>query len=100
MQELSRLRQLTHDDPAASREVDALVKEMQQLEPGRFPGNSQMLEQLHQQVLSDVDKLELELRRNANDPALAQIRTSKTATVPQGYGDAVAEYYRRLGKSQ
>ncbi len=100
MQELSRLRQLTHDDPAASREVDALVKEMQQLEPGRFPGNSQMLEQLHQQVLSDVDKLELELRRNANDPALAQIHTSKTATVPQGYGDAVAEYYRRLGKSQ
>ncbi len=100
MQELSRLRQLTHGDPAASREVDALVKEMQQLEPGRFPGNPEMVEQLHHQVLNDVDKLELELRRSANDPALAQIRTTKTATVPQGYGDAVAEYYRRLGKGQ
>ena len=100
MQELSRLRQLTHGDPTASREVDALVKEMQQLEPGRFPGNPEMVEQLHQQVLNDVDKLELELRRSANDPALAQIRTTKIAPVPQGYGDAVAEYYRRLGRGQ
>ena len=100
MQELNRLRQLTHGDPAASREVDTLVKEMQQLEPGRFPGNPQMVEELHQQVLNDVDKLELELRRSANDPALAQVRTTRTATVPQGYGDAVAEYYRRLGKGQ
>ncbi len=100
MQQLSRLRQLTHGDPAASREVDALVKEMQQLEPGRFPGNPQMVEQLHQQVLNDVDKLELELRRATADPALAQIRTTKPPTVPQGYGDAVAEYYRRLGKGQ
>ena len=100
MQELSRLRQLTHGDPAASREVDTLVKEMQQLAPGRFPGNPEMVEQLHQQVLNDVDKLELELRRNTNDPALAQIRTTKNATIPQGYGDAVAEYYRRLGKGQ
>ncbi len=100
MQELSRLRQLTHGDPAASREVDALAREMQQLEPGRLPGNGQMVEQLHQQVLNDVDKLELELRRTANDPALAQVHTARPAVVPQGYGDSVAEYYRRLGKAQ
>lgn len=99
MQELGRLRQLTQGDPTAVREVDALVQEMQRLAPGRFPGNPQMVEQLHQQMLNDVDKLELELRRGANDPE-AQVHTSKTATVPQGYGDAVAEYYRKLGKGQ
>ena len=58
MQELNQLRQLAKTDPAALREIQDLVKEMQQLDPSRFPGNPAMVEQLHTQVLNDVDKLE------------------------------------------
>ncbi|MEI9981149.1 MAG: hypothetical protein WDN23_19505 [Edaphobacter sp.] len=100
LRELNQLRQLAKNDPAALREIQDLVKEMQQLDPSRFPGNPAMVEQLHTQVLNDVDKLELQIRRNADDPQAGQVRTSKAPTVPAGYQDAVAEYYRRLGKGQ
>jgi hypothetical protein len=100
LQELNQLRQVAKSDPAALREIQDLVKEMQQLDPSRFPGNPAMVEQLHTQVLNDVDKLELQLRRNADDQQPGQVRTSKTPTVPPGYQDAVAEYYRRLGREQ
>jgi hypothetical protein len=46
-----------------------------------------------------VDKLELQLRRSADDQA-AEVRTSKPAAVPAGYEDAVADYYRRLSKGK
>jgi hypothetical protein len=100
LKELNQLRQLAKNDPDALREIQDLVKEMQRLDPGRFPGNPAMVEELHTQVLNDVDKLELQLRRNSDDPQPGQVRTSKSPTVPQGYQDAVAEYYRRLGKGQ
>ena len=58
-----------------------------------------MVEQLHTQVLNDVDKLELQLLRN-NDAQPGQVRSSNAAPVPAGYQDAVADYYRRLGKTQ
>ena len=91
---------MAKNDPAALREIQDLVKEMQRLDPNRFPGNPAMVEQLHTQVLNDVDKLELQIRRNADDPQAGQVRTSKSPTVPAGYQGAVAEYYRRLGKGQ
>jgi hypothetical protein len=96
LQELNQLRQSAKNDPAALREIQDLVKEMQQLDPSRFPGNPEMVEQLHTQVLNDVDKLELHLRRDADDPQSGQVRTSKAPTVSAGYQDAVAEYFRRL----
>jgi len=99
LQELNQLRGLAKSDPAALREIQDLVKEMQQLDPSRFPGNPAIVEQLHTRVLNDVDKLELQLRRNSDDPP-GQVRTSKTPTVPPGYQDAVAEYYRKLGREQ
>jgi hypothetical protein len=100
MQELNQLRQTAKNDPAALREIQDLVKEMQQLDPSRFPGNPEMVEQLHMQVLNDVDKLELQIRRNSDDAQTGQVRTSKTPTVPPGYQDAVAEYFRQLGKGK
>ncbi len=100
LQELNQLRQSAKNDPAALREIQELVKEMQQLDSSRFPGNPEVVEQLHAQVMNDVDKLEMQIRRNADDPQTGQVRTSKTPAVPAGYQDAVAEYYRRLGKAQ
>jgi len=73
---------------------------MQKLDPSRFPGNPEMVEQLHAKVLSDVDKLELQLRRDPAVPQAGQVRTAGAPGVPAGYEDAVAEYYRRLGKGQ
>lgn len=100
MSELSQLRQESKGDPAAEKQIEDLEKEMQKLDPSRFPGNPAMVEELHAKVLNDVDKLELQLRRDSNASQTSQARTSASPQVPAGYEDAVAEYYRRLGKGQ
>ena len=100
MGELSQLRQIAKSDPNVQKQIDDLTREMQKLDPSRFPGNPAMVEELHAKVMNDVDKLELELRRDPNTPQEGQVRTGKSPDVPSGYQDAVAEYYRRLGKSK
>jgi hypothetical protein len=99
MQELSDLHRLAQGDPQAAKDVAALEEQMKQLDPARFKGDPAMVEQLHTQVLGEVDKLELQLRRS-DQAAAGQVRTSKPAQVPPGYQEAVADYFRRLSKGQ
>jgi hypothetical protein len=98
VEELNQLRQALQDDPEALRQVDSLIQEMQRLDPRRFPGNPAFVEQLHTQALNDVDKLELQLRRQTEDKS-GQIRSTDSAPVPSGYQDAVADYFRRLSNA-
>jgi hypothetical protein len=99
--ELNQVRQSVGDDPATLREVQELIHEMQGLDPNRFPGNPAVYEALHQQVLNDVDKLEVRLKATKGDQQqLGQIRSTDADTVPSGYQDAVAEYFRKLSKNQ
>lgn len=97
MRELSELRQAVKDNPEAAKEVERLARQMRQLDPSRFPGNRAMVEQMHQQVLDSVDRLELQLQR---DDASTDAHTGKPYVIPTGYQDSSAEYYRRLSKSQ
>ena len=96
MRELNQLRQMVKDDPQAAKDVAELARQMQQLDPKRFPGNPAMVEEMHREILSAVDKLELQLQ---HDGAISQARTGKSYTVPSGYQESVAEYYKRLSKN-
>ncbi len=96
MRELNQLRQMVGDDPQAAKDVQELTQKMQHLDPNRFPGNPAMVEKMHQEVLSSVDKLELQLQ---HDGGSAQARTGKADAIPAGYQESVAEYYRRLSKN-
>jgi hypothetical protein len=100
MRDLNQLRQAVQEDPEMARQVQELIRQMQRLDPSRFPGNPALVEQLHTQVLADVDKLELQLRRQLDDKQSGQVRSGDTRTVPPGYEDSVAEYYRRLSKNK
>jgi hypothetical protein len=93
MRALNHLRQMVRNDPEAAKEISELARQMQQLDPSRFPGNPAMVEQMHREVLSSVDRLELQLQRDA---ASIQARTGKSYAVPSGYQESVAEYYKRL----
>ena len=97
IRELRQLRQMVGGDQQAAKDVEALTRQMQSLDPSRFPGNPEMVEQMHREVLSSVDRLELELE-HAN--ASTDARTGKPDTIPAGYQEQVAEYYRRLSKKQ
>ncbi len=96
MRALNHLRQMVRNDPEAAKQVAELARQMQQLDPSRFPGNPAMVEQMHREVLSSVDRLELQLQRDA---ASIQARTGKSYAVPSGYQESVAEYYKRLSKN-
>jgi len=99
MRELDALRQELRGEPAPLADVQDLIRELQRLGPGRFPGNPALVEQLRTQVLTSVDKLELQLRRELDDKEPGQIRSGDSLQVPSGYKDAVAEYFRRLSQS-
>jgi hypothetical protein len=97
MRELSRLRQRVKDDPQAAKHIAELTRQMQHLDPSRFPGNPAMVEEMHREILSSLDRLELQLQHDGISP---QARTGRPYSVPPGYQDSVADYYRRLSKSQ
>ncbi len=100
-QSVSNLNQLLNtfqNDPEEKRELQGLIQEMQRLDPKRFPGNPALLEQIHNQVLTEVNNLELQVQRKLGDQS-GQIRSADPISVPAGYEDAVAEYFRRLSKT-
>jgi hypothetical protein len=97
MRELSQLRQMVANDPQAAKEVAELTRQMQNLDPHRFPGNPEIVEQMHREVLSSVDKLELQLQRQSLS---SSARGGKPYTVPAGYQKSVADYYRRLSDNR
>jgi hypothetical protein len=93
---LNQVRAVVQDNPQAERELQSLIEQMRTLDPSRFPGNPSLVEQMHQQLVSDVDALELQLRRSLEENHGGTIRSADPAKVPPGYRDSVADYYRRL----
>lgn len=83
LNELNQLQQSAQSDPETIRDIQDLIREMQQLDPKRFPGNPALVEQLHTQVLSDVDKLELQLRRTQGDQDSGQVRAATRSPSPR-----------------
>jgi hypothetical protein len=96
MHDLSQLRQMVQADSQATKEVEELARQMRQLDPSRFPGNPALVEQMHREVLSSVDRLELQLQR---DGVSTEAHAGKPNEIPAGYQDSVADYYRRLSKN-
>jgi HPt (histidine-containing phosphotransfer) domain-containing protein len=97
--ELQGLRAQAGTDADAQRQIQQLINEMQHVDLRRFPGNPQMVEHIHQQLLSDIDTLELQLRQGLDAQQSGQIRSTDPLAVPRGYEDAVADYFRRLSSA-
>ena len=93
---LNGVRAAVGDSPEAQRELQTLINQMRNLDPSRFQGNPQLVEQMHQQLVSGLDALELQLRRQLDEKQGGTIRNADPAKIPAGYQDSVAEYYRKL----
>jgi hypothetical protein len=98
--DLQSARRAVANDPAAKQQVDELIRSMQHLDPRRFPGNPEEVDRLFAEVRSGVDRLELQLGHDPADDNRDVVRNTESLPVPEGYQDAVAEYYRRLSKAQ
>jgi len=90
------VRAAVQDSPEARQQLQSLIEQMRNLDPSRFPGNPALVEQMHQQLVSDVDMLELQLRHQLDENSSGNIRNTDPAKIPSGYQDSVAEYYRKL----
>jgi hypothetical protein len=93
---LNQMRPAVADNPEAKQQLQQLIEEMRNLDPSRFPGNPALVEQMHQQLVSGVDALELQLRKQLDASKGGTIRNTDPSKVPEGYKDSVAEYYRKL----
>lgn len=99
MRDLNNLRQAAGNDQQAKKEIDELQRQMQNLDPRRFPGNPQMVEHMSAEVLAQADKIELRLRQNSSLDQ-GQVRSQKPKSAAPAYQNAVADYYRRLSRPQ
>jgi hypothetical protein len=93
---LSQVRPVVQESPEAKQQLQSLIDEMRNLDPSRFTGNPALVEQMHQQLVSGVDALELQLRRQLDEHQGGTIRNTDPTKVPVGYQASVAEYYRKL----
>lgn len=105
MRDVQQMRQAIRgengtDNEDFRNEAEALIREMQNLDPSRFPGNPQLVERIRTQLMPRIEQLELILRRQMDEKNSDQVRSGVPTRIPNGYGDAVAEYYRRLGKAK
>jgi hypothetical protein len=93
---LNQVRAAVQESPEAKQELESLIEQMRKLDTGGFPDKPALVEQMHQQLVSSVDALELQLRRQLDESRSGAIRNTDPTKVPAGYQDSVAEYYRRL----
>lgn len=101
MQALTQLQQqLNKDDPGTARDIQGLVKDLRQFDPFTQT-NDPLLNERIQSALAGVEQVEMELRRKVDDAiGGGSVRSPGGEKVPQGYADAVAEYYRKLSQSK
>ena len=97
MRDIGRLRNAVADDKDLNREYQDLVRRAQDLDPRHMNNDPQLGAVIGAQALSEIDELELVLRKKlaAGD---GSVRSTSPRNIPPGYADAVAEYTKRLSK--
>ncbi|HUK16151.1 MAG TPA: hypothetical protein VLW65_07030 [Bryobacteraceae bacterium] len=100
LQSLNQLQQQMKDDPNTARDIQNLMRDLRQFDPAHYT-NDPLLNERIRSALAGVEQVEMELRRKVDDATGGgSIRSPGSEPVPQGYADAVADYFRKLSKSK
>jgi hypothetical protein len=99
LQSLNQLQQQLRDDPDTLRDVQSLMRDLRQFDPAYYT-NDPLLDERIQAALAGVEQVEMELRRKVDDAGGGSVRSPGSEPVPQGYADAVADYFRKLSKTK
>jgi hypothetical protein len=67
---------------------------------GAYQDKGELEGRISREVLPNMERLELELRRKLDEKNGDQVRSAGTETIPPGYSDAVADYFRKLSKGK
>jgi hypothetical protein len=76
------------------------VRELGDALRGSITGNPDLIEQEFQQLVNLAEQLELKLAENGDTAERAAVRAQAPTQVAPGFEEAVAEYYRRLSRSE
>ena len=99
IQSLQQLQQQLKDDPGTQHDIQGLLRDLRNLNPADF-NNDPLLNERINAALANVEQVEMELRRKVDDSTGGgSVRSPGSQPVPQGYSEAVAEYFRKLSKS-
>ena len=82
-----------------SEEELRAVRELGEALRGSITGNPELIEQEFQQLVNLAEKLELRLAATDDAAERAAVRAQAPTQTPPGFEEAVAEYYRRLSRS-
>src|SRR5690606_24230302 len=88
-------------DGLSEEELQAIRELSEALRQGLSgSGNDQLIEREYRALVNLLEKTELELRAGAGESRSATVRTEAPVQVARGFEDAVAEYYRRLSRTE
>ena len=98
---LGRLAPQLRDDPSTARDVRDLMRDLGNFDP-LFSTNDPLLRQRIDAALAGAEQVEMELRRKVDESGGGEgtVRSPSAERVPQGYQDAVADYFRKLSKTK
>jgi hypothetical protein len=96
LRDLNQLRDFMKSHPEYAGEMLQL---MHSLNPA-YVNEGELAQRLNREVLPQLERLELELRRKLEEKNGDQVRSAGSERVPAGYSDAIAEYYRKLSKGK
>jgi hypothetical protein len=96
---LQQLQQQLKDDPNMQRDIQGLVRDLRQFDPLHYTDDP-LLNQRILAAMASVEQVEIELRRKLDQSGGGAVRSPGSEPVPQGYSDAVADYFRKLSKQK
>lgn len=96
LQDMSQLRDFIRTHPEYSNEVLQLLHTMNPA----YVNDAELSQRIGREVIPQMERLELELRRQLDEKNSDQVRSAGTEHVPAGYSDAIAEYFRKLSKGK
>lgn len=100
LDQLQQLRLAARDNRELTNSLGEIARDLRLIDPRHSPANPRMLQQIEAQILAKTEEVELMLRRKVDEKQGTAVRSAGPQPVPQGYGEAVAEYFRRLSKSR
>jgi hypothetical protein len=97
--DLNDLRQRFKDDPEMSKQISDVEKALTQANVGDTSGPV-LQERLSRTVLPQLETLEVQMRQKLGDETGGQVRSAGTERMPDGFREAVSEYFRQLGSGK
>jgi hypothetical protein len=97
--DLNDLRQRFKDDPEVARQIADVEKALTQANVGDTSGPT-LQDRLSRTVLPQLETLEVQMRQKLGEETGGQVRSAGTERMPDGFREAVSEYFRQLGSGK